>query len=867
MLRTRARHSRDWIVALALLAWSSGFAFAQTTVDPNNLNNLVNPIDPVDLQPVAPTALVNDNTIYIARDVPSASAGGWVDPAFPKVDVDLDPTSDTNPGKNQVFLDFQSSLTFSPTGNQRVILVLQAKISGGGWQTIPIASAGVGQGSPPTCTDQGAQGVCQAVNTFKGDIPEPATPMPSGTPVPDGTRGLQTLHAARFVNGQFLRVGIYPKDICWEGYYANQSLVPIGCLFNAGGVPYQVDTSSVTTTFNLRALLYIASDYATLVRATNATINSREFTLVIQSNAPTRAACNANESYFPSDSSILYNTNEESLTYFPVSGGAPILNTVVIAKEGTSASILDTSEAGYASNGVIQAVKYRAGYQSVAGFRNATLCNPDCDVQYEVGASARDAAGFVSNQFCTTFPASAMEVETFIKSGRCFIATAAYRDPKAPQVERLRQFRDRVLKRFSLGRSFVDFYYAHSEPAAEWLMEHSVFRYPVLAILAPIQLFAAIALEWGVGAAVAFGLAGFFAVFFGVSRLYRRRSGGRKRSAGAAAGIAIVGVLCLGVSLSARAQESAQPYIDRLKETMPEPDSGTAPEGGYIESIRSRMNQPSDDSEGYTERLKRSLRNEGQGEARGEEGYSDALRKRADEAASKDPDADKSPIRAVTEGQDSALKLKRPGNIHHAVGFRTGGSTGLTMVNPESTLAFFEIYEKRWAPNFQFFYEYQPFHSEWFGNIGFFGSAGMTFYGGIGKFTQIVPKPVTGFFSQNSRTSLTFMVIPVTLGVSYRFNLLRVVRPYVMAGGTAVGFWEGRDDERGDGRTYGFGFQGTVGVAIPLDFISRELAWNQYDENGFKRFYLTVELSKLKTVSGDISMDNTGIYGGFTFEL
>ncbi|MFN3861906.1 MAG: CFI-box-CTERM domain-containing protein [Roseateles sp.] len=57
-------------------------------------------------------------------------------------------------------------------------------------------------------------------------------------------------------------------------------------------------------------------------------------------------------------------------------------------------------------------------------------------------------------------------------SAGCFIATAVYPDPDAPQLGVLRRYRDQSLMQSAPGRVGVNLYYRLSPPVADWLSRH-----------------------------------------------------------------------------------------------------------------------------------------------------------------------------------------------------------------------------------------------------------------------------------------------------------------------------------------------------------------------------------------------------------
>jgi hypothetical protein len=323
-----------------------------------------------------------------------------------------------------------------------------------------------------------------------------------------------------------VQVGIYPSDICFlyagtqlaasgtgapctgaagsgTGAYAYPS--PAGATqgfqlkfyivqvpVTSGGSGFQISPQTQTDT----SLNGTGSSNVSLSSDTDSIFLSFQDTRGDMSSCPDQYTQSL---YFPGDKSIYLDTTvyRSKYTAPTLSGSgrvAPVNSLYISYTTDTHLTPLAGSSTTpsptpvYDANPVLaRNVGLDNSSELVTGLTNSTAQDP---LFYNLSIFMRDAAGFVTTKNCPLSNVQAAEIQGFLKESKCFIATAAFRSMDAAPVRMLRQFRDQVLLQFSLGEAFVNWYYRWSPPAAEWLIDHPGFRYPVLIALVPIEIFA-----------------------------------------------------------------------------------------------------------------------------------------------------------------------------------------------------------------------------------------------------------------------------------------------------------------------------------------------------------------------------------------
>jgi hypothetical protein len=304
----------------------------------------------------------------------------------------------------------------------------------------------------------------------------------------------------------------------------------------------------------------------------------------------------------------------------------------------------------------------------------------------------------------------------------------------------------------------------------------------------------------------------------------------------------------------AHAEESSpQPYIDRLKARLEKEDPKKEPVEGYTDRIKKTLETPvtTENPQPYIDQLKSRLE-----ATESSEGYTE--KERAKLPSEKDR---LSPIELVKLGKDRNPEPERP-TITQALGVTVGVGPGMKVTNTSGSIGYDEVYGSDWQPELMLHYERQIFHSENFGSLGFGLDAGVAFASGNGKLSY----SFNG--SNTSQTKFTFYQFPFLLSSYYRFNLLRVLRPYVGGSVGSIFYIEGRNDAVKDNRGYDFVFATHAGASLMLDFFDRSTARDGYLSAGIQHSYLFAEFLYLNSFNqSGVVLERSGIYSGFLFEI
>ena len=230
-----------------------------------------------------------------------------------------------------------------------------------------------------------------------------------------------------------------------------------------------------------------------------------------------------------------------SAASFPNLYTVPITNIIAVYAQGQNAfaSIKPPSPA-YGNNFYSMAVNPTSTTGNIT-LSPQIIPNLNNDTFYSVKIALQDAAGNIgfftsgANDVTTTSPPTGDDYSCIFTSSptgylchepepgavvgvlsqniNCFIATAAYGSPLAPQIQILREFRDRIMIPTGWGRRFVRYYYKNGPIYARYIAGKDFLRALVRGALWPLVGFAHLALKIGFKTSILLVLAAMLVLF------------------------------------------------------------------------------------------------------------------------------------------------------------------------------------------------------------------------------------------------------------------------------------------------------------------------------------------------------------------
>lgn len=335
-----------------------------------------------------------------------------------------------------------------------------------------------------------------------------------------GEFGGSYYYGVPYIQNANIEIGIFVGDLCNSWNRAASTLIPT-CTNILNNTALQADTAlSIPLTVQLVSIPPGAGwenppgNFTNLSPSiTNlgnppvqlAANHVATLTLNMQNAGPTAIQCpltgaQQDGEYIPGDTQIQLNTGVFTMTppQIQTGGGiaAPAAAMVIVAS-GPTATLNDVGPSvsgatGPTASEILNRVQITGGDTTVGPGVFQNTQGPSDPNYYNLNFFVRDNAGFLTpgNAGCQLSNVQTSAIQGFLGKSSCFIATAAFRSIESAPVAMLRGFRDRILLHHLWGRGFVHWYYSWSPPAAEWLMLHPAFRYPVLLALVPLEVVA-----------------------------------------------------------------------------------------------------------------------------------------------------------------------------------------------------------------------------------------------------------------------------------------------------------------------------------------------------------------------------------------
>lgn len=392
----------------------------------------------------------------------------------------------------------------------------------------------------------------------------------------------------------------------------------------------------------------------------------------------------------------------------------------------------------------------------------------------------------------------------------CFIASAVYDSPLAPEVKVLREFRNKILKTNWLGRKLVKFYYQNSPPLAHWLNAHKYLKNNFKYLFWPLVLWAKCCVKFGF-----FTTQLFLGLILLLALLLNKALSTRKK-------LWIIVVAFILVAPSPRLAHADDLIFgdDEPQEIQKDPNyepEQNKEEAPPLEPPYTKHTQPS-------------------------------------------PSGNITKPIAIEEDGTHFYKIDTPPENRNWF-FKVGMYGPFNVVNPSINKSYSQVYTDKPQPVLVMEYEWKLI--KWLGDFGLKVGTGISFADGNGQFVDEINKALT------PKETFKFMIFPNTAVLTYHFRASDTpwFVPYVQGGGGYYTFWERRSD--GDKNSFGGTPVMTAGggLLISVNRFDSDSAITLARDYGINRFWIDLHFDRVQAFNSkkdfSANMFTAGIGMGF----
>jgi len=438
------------------------------------------------------------------------------------------------------------------------------------------------------------------------------------------------------------------------------------------------------------------------------------------------------------------------------------------------------------------------------------------------------------------------------KNMNCFISTAAFGSPLNSKVQTFHKFRDHILKKYSLGRDFINFYYKVSPPIAHKIAKSEILKSLTRIFLWPLWGISFLILKIGVLGFLFFIFGLFFVGYLLKKKLFKK-----------SAIVALTILFFLPIKSFSQESDDAFFNLDSSEQSteqeIPPPEvipQETPPQeppytGVENEEPSPQENQSADIKEQYAPGPGTENPNKWKPFHRVPD--EQRLKELSNEGLFK-----------ITKKGEYLYNIK-PTPQNHASSLRFGVAQFPNLSNPTSGVTFQQIYGEDKKPMLMVDYEWQFFQSA--GKLGLKLETGLFVASGHGQFVH--PVTTVDGTTTDAEEKYTLFMFPNSLGLVYRLDILprQWLVPYASVGIDYYTFMELRDD----GFQPKFGgapaFHFSAGGSFLLDVLGRQAMAMVDQRYGVNHIWLTAEFRHIEGLGNSFDFTDDVVNGGFMFEF